>query len=158
MNRELSPGRYGMDRLQVGDWWRTDAARIGESEIDRFADLTGDRFEIHMDTGAAARHGFEGRVAHGLLVLSMIDGLKNQSPVVLNAVASLGWEWRFSAPVLAGARIEARVSVAAKRQTRNPDRGIVTLDFEVTDEAGTVVQAGVNQMMIYCEDAPPQTS
>ena len=58
---------------------------------------------------------------------------------------------------LAGARIEARIAVAAKRQTRNPDRGIVALDFKVTDAAGTVVQAGVNQLMIYCEDAPLQT-
>lgn len=158
MSRELAPGRYGFDRLEVGDWWQTDSAWIGESEIDRFADLTGDRFEIHMDTDAAARHGFEGRVAHGLLVLSMIDGLKNQSPVVLNAVASLGWDWRFSAPVIAGAQIQARIAVEAKRQTRNQERGIVSLDFEVTDGAGTVVQAGVNQLMIYCGDAPPQTS
>ena len=158
MSRALSAGRYGLDQVQVGDWWRTGTAQIGTDEIDRFADLTGDRFEIHMDMAAAARHGFPNRVAHGLLILSVIDGLKNQSPVVLNAVASLGWEWRFSAPVLAGAEVQARIEVIALRPTRDPDRGIVTLDFDVTDQTGARVQAGTNQLMIYRRAEAPQTS
>ena len=38
--------------------------------IDRFAELTGDRNPIHLDVAAASRYG--GRVAHGLLTLSMV--------------------------------------------------------------------------------------
>ncbi len=44
--------------------------------IDEFADITGDRFEIHMSGKAARRHGPDARVAHGPLVLSLIDGLR----------------------------------------------------------------------------------
>ncbi|WP_363262176.1 MaoC/PaaZ C-terminal domain-containing protein [Mesorhizobium sp.] len=40
---------------------------------------TRDRFEIHMSDEAALRHGFPASVAHGLLVLSLVDGLKNNA-------------------------------------------------------------------------------
>ena len=47
--------------------------------IDRFADLTGDHFAIHMTDAGAQAQGFARRVAHGLLVLSVVGGLKNQT-------------------------------------------------------------------------------
>ena len=98
--RALPPGRYGFDDANPGDRIETDALSVTPALIDAFADLTGDRFEIHLSDAAAQRHGFPARVAHGLLVLSLIDGLKNQCPAQFNAVASLGWEWSFRAPVL----------------------------------------------------------
>lgn len=116
--------------------------------IDRFADLSGDRFEIHMDDAAARARGFDGRVAHGLLVLSMIDGLKNQADVQMRAVASLGWDWSFRAPVLIGHRIRAAIAVKAARATSNPARGILTLGFEVRTQTGDLVQSGTNQLMV----------
>jgi acyl dehydratase len=118
--------------------------------IDAFAALTGDRFVIHMDDTAARARGFDGRVAHGLLVLSLVDGLKNQTPAQFDAIASLGWDWRFAAPVIAGDTISATVTVAAKRMTSRPDRGILTLEFSVRTEGGREVQRGTNQLMVAC--------
>ena len=93
-----------------------------------------------MDDAAAQKHGFPGRVAHGLLVLSLVDGLKNQTPAQFDAIASLGWDWTFSAPVFIGNVISARITVAEKRATRKADRGILKLDFDVTDQTGRTVE------------------
>lgn len=145
----LKPGYFGLNDLKPGDWFSTGERVVSAELIDAFADLTGDRFEIHMDESAAKRHGFAGRVAHGLLVLSLVDGLKNQSPVSFRAVASLGWEWSFTAPVLAGDRIGVRIAVRSLRHTRHKDRGIACLEFDVTNQRGETVQIGENQLMLY---------
>ena len=146
--RLLGPGLYGLARLRVGDRIETGTCAVSAAKIDAFAELTGDRFEIHMDAEAARRRGFAGRVAHGLLVLSLVDGLKNQTPAQFDAVASLGWDWTFAAPVLAGEVIRATLTVTALRASSKTDRGIATLDLVVTGQDGGTVQRGVNRLMI----------
>lgn len=147
--RILGPGRYGLANLRVGDIIETSKRQVTTQEIDAFAELTGDRFEIHMSALAAQRYGFSNRVAHGLLVQSLVDGLKNQAPAQLSAVVSLGWNWSFSAPVLADDTISATIRVAALRGTSDGERGIATLDFDVRNQSGETVQRGTNDLMIY---------
>jgi len=133
----------------VGDWLETPGRTVTAAMIDAFAELTGDRFEIHMDDAAARRHGFSARVAHGLLVLSLVDGLKNQAQAQFRAIASLGWNFRFERPVLAGDVIQARVTLRDKRTTSKKERGILSLGFSVTNQDGAVVQSGENLLMVY---------
>lgn len=135
--------------VEIGDFYQTGGSAVDVAKIDRFAELTGDRFEIHMDDEAARRHGFRCRVAHGLLVLSLVDGLKNQATAQFDAVASLGWTWSFATPVEAGDTIQARIEVKAKRATRNSARGILTLEFAVLNQRGETVQRGENRLMVY---------
>jgi len=156
IGRHLSADHYDYDDFQIADWFETSKAVISAELIDRFADLTGDRFAIHMDNDAARALGFERRVAHGLLILSLIDGLKNQTDVKLNAVASLGWEWRFMRPVLLGEIICARFTVEAKRLTRDPSRGIVTFAAEVRNQNNEIVQQGTNALMMLTKKSSPQ--
>ena len=117
--------------------------------IDAFANLSGDRFGIHMSEVEAARHGFPTRVAHGLLVLSLVDGLKNQAHAQFRAQASLRWNWTFAAPVFAGDRVSARIIVLEKRSLRDPARGILRLGFEVVNQDSMIVQRGENLLMTY---------
>lgn len=149
MTGRLAPGLYGLDDLAPGDWYETGETEMTAARIDAFAALTGDRFEIHMDDAAARAHGFPGRVAHGLLVLSLLDGLKNEADVTLRAVASLGWDWSFRAPVFIGDRLRARIEVKATRPVKTPGRGILTLGLTATDAEGRVVQEGTNLLMMY---------
>lgn len=88
------------------------------------------------------------RVAHGLLVLSLIDGLKNQCPAEFRAVASLGWDKSFRAPVLASDTTNATLAVAEKRPTSRPERGILRIEVLVTNQRGQKVQAGHNLLMV----------
>ncbi|MBN9073216.1 MAG: MaoC family dehydratase [Rhizobiales bacterium] len=144
----LAPGRYFLEDVEIGDRIETDALTLEGEHIDRFADLTGDRFEIHVSEEGAARHGFPARVAHGLLILSLVDGLKNQAAAQFAAVASLGWDWKFAAPVFPGDTIRALLTVRGKRETRRPERGILTIDFTVLNQRGETVQLGVNTLMV----------
>ncbi len=145
----LAPGRYRFDDVTDGDRVDLGLVEVTPLLIDRFAELTGDRFEIHMDDAAAQAHGFERRIAHGLLVLSLIDGLKNQADAQFEALASLGWDWRFTAPVLAGDTIKADLVVLEKRETTKPDRGILDLQFDARNQKGDLVQQGTNKLLVY---------
>ena len=146
--RRLAGGVHGFDDLEDGDWFETGSLTVTEQHIETFADLTGDRFEIHMDDSAAKALGFAGRVAHGLLVLALVDGLKNQAQSRFRAIASLGWTWRFDGPVFIGDEISATISIVGRRKTSKPDRGILTLDFLVGNQRGEIVQSGQNQLMV----------
>jgi len=146
--RRLADGVHAFGTLREGDWYETPSLAVTAAHIDTFAELTGDRFEIHMTDDAARMHGFSGRVAHGLLVQSLVDGLKNQSTVTFRAIASLGWTWRFTGPVHIGDTISATIRLAGKRTTSGSGRGILFLDFEVRNQDGLIVQAGENQLLV----------
>lgn len=145
--RRLPPGLHGHSGLQIGDRIETARARVTAEAIDRFADLSGDRFSLHMDDAAARELGFPARVAHGLLVLSLIDGLKNQSPVLLDAVASLGWDIRFRAPVFAGDEVQATFTMESMRPARD-GRGIVVFTVEARNQREEIVQQGTTTLMM----------
>ncbi|MBL9074511.1 MAG: MaoC family dehydratase [Tabrizicola sp.] len=146
--RRLAAGMHRYGDLAVGDRIETGRAMIDDGMIDRFADLSGDRFALHMDEAAARRLGFPTRVAHGLLVLSVIDGLKNQAPAQLAAIASLNWSWSFHAPVLLGDSIRSVLVVEGKRLSRRADRGIVSFEVSALNQYDEVVQSGRNQLMM----------
>ena len=148
MREPLKPGFYGLSDLLIGDYFETPSHTVTAEDIDNFADLSGDRFAIHMSDETARSYGLTGRVAHGLLVLSIIDGLKNQSEAQLDAIASLGWNIRFSSPVLIGDRIQSTITIAELRTTLKSGRGMATLDISATNQNGAVVQAGQNMLMM----------
>ncbi|HEV3051050.1 MAG TPA: hypothetical protein VGX50_12120, partial [Longimicrobium sp.] len=80
---------------------------------------------------------------------ALADGLKNRSSVRLAAIVSLGWRWNFTGPILAGDRISATIRVISKRTTRRPERGLVTLYFDLRNQRGETVQHGENDMMVH---------
>lgn len=151
--RNLPPGEYGFDELEAGDWYDTAGITVTEAHIVGFAGLTGDLFDVHMDDDFARAAGFSGRIAHGLLGLAMADGLKTRCPVRLLGLATLGWNWSFRAPLFPGDRIHARLQVVAKRQTRRPDRGIVTFAMRVLNQRGETIQDGETQLMMRMSQA-----
>lgn len=144
----LPAGRYAFEDVEPGDTIETGSLTVEVDHIERFANLTGDRFEIHMSDEGATKHGFPARVAHGLLILSLIDGLKNQAHAQFAAIASLGWNWKFAGPVFPGDTIRSVMTVAAKRETKRADRGIITIDCAVLNQHERVVQSGTNILMI----------
>ncbi len=53
------------------------SCRITVDDIDRYADLTGEKHPVQMDADFAREAGFNGRIAHGLTSLALIEGLKS---------------------------------------------------------------------------------
>jgi len=144
----MTPGLNWYEDCAVGDSFSSNDTAATESLIQAFAGLSGDFFDLHVDDEFAKGLGFKGRVAHGILGLALTDGLKNRAEHRFRAVASLGWDWKFTGAILVGDRIQAHVTVQAKRETKRLDRGILTLAFEVRNQQGEVVQEGTNELMV----------
>ncbi len=149
MPRLLAPGHHGSDDLSVGDQIDCGQMTVTAERILAFAEMTGDRFEIHMSDTAAQSHGFARQVAHGLLVLSLVDGLKNNAAAQFKARASMGWDWAFKAPVLAEDTISVRITVDDIAPARAEDQAVLTLRFDVTNTDGVPVQTGTNRLLAY---------
>lgn len=148
MPRLLPPGLHPLDTVGPGDHLLTDWAEVTPSAIDAFAALTGDRHEIHLTDEGAHRHGFPARVAHGLLVLSLVEGLKSGALARLDTFAALGWNCSFRAPVFAGDRIRARIEVKTMRRA-GPGKGLLTLLISVENQKAEIVQRGEARLMGY---------
>jgi 3-hydroxybutyryl-CoA dehydratase len=144
--RQLPPGDYWFEDLRQGDWFETGHIVVTEAHIVNFAGLSGDFFDVHMDDEFARGQGFPARIAHGLLGLALTDGLKNRASVHLMVTASLGWNWRFKGPILAGDRIGAKITVQEKRLS-SKGQPILTLHLEVAQQEGRVVQKGETTLL-----------
>src|SRR5262249_39456780 len=89
---ERWPGPFGVpaDALSVGDVWHSPAGRtITESDLVGFAGVSGDFFALHTDEAWAEGTRFGGRIAHGMLVLSVASGLWHLDPDVVVALYGL---------------------------------------------------------------------
>ncbi len=146
--RQLTAGEYGYSGLEIADHYQTQAITVTEAHIIAFAGLSGDFFDLHMDDEFARERGFPGRIAHGLLGLALIDGLKTRSPIRLLGIATLSWNWSFCAPIMIGDRIFAHIAVAAKRKTKRADRGIATFALRVVNQQDTVIQQGETLLLM----------
>ncbi|MDR7462588.1 MAG: MaoC/PaaZ C-terminal domain-containing protein, partial [Armatimonadota bacterium] len=64
------------DDLQEGAEFETPGRTVTEADVVNFAGVSGDFNPLHVDATYAAATPFGQRVAHGLLVLSMVSGLR----------------------------------------------------------------------------------
>lgn len=151
--RMLPPGEYWYEDVVTGDHFSTAGVTVTEAHVVGFAGLAGDLFDVHMDDEFAREQGFPGRIAHGLLGLSLADGLKTRCPIRLMGVATLGWTWSFRAPILIGDRISANIRIDDRRLTRRGDRGILKLGMEIVKQDRSIVQEGHSDLLVRCRAA-----
>ncbi|NNF61328.1 MAG: phenylacetic acid degradation bifunctional protein PaaZ [Gammaproteobacteria bacterium] len=136
------PFRLSFEELEIGHTLRTAEREITLADIERFADLSGDRFYAHMNEADAARNPFfDGRVAHGYFLVSAAAGLFVDAPFG-PVLANYGLDdLRFTQPVNPGDSI--RVRLTCKQKTLRPDQGYgeVRWDTEVINQNDEVVAA-----------------
>ena len=136
---ELHPFRLRMSELNVGDTWKTDSRTVSIEDIEHFAEFTSDRFYAHMDEEAAkASPIFEGRVAHGYLILSFAAGLfvdPDPGPVLANT----GLEnLRFLTPLYPGDSMRVELSVRSK-SLKSEETGVVRWAVEIFNQKDELV-------------------
>ena len=145
-SRERDPGvhpfRKPFHALAIGDTFRSAEREVTVEDIERFAELSGDRFYAHMSEAEAARNPlFGGRVAHGYFLISAAAGLfvdPDYGPVLGNyGLDSL----RFVKPVKPGDRIKVHLTCKEKSLRADKGWGEVTWDTEITNQAGETVAA-----------------
>ena len=136
----MHPFRKTFEQLEVGDTLHTDPRRVTLEDIEHFADFTGDTFYAHTDEEAAAKNPFfEGRVAHGYLIVSFAAGLfvdPDFGPVLANyGVDNL----RFAQPVNYDDTLKVRLTCKQKTLRAGTGYGEVRWDTEVTNQDDEIV-------------------
>jgi acyl dehydratase len=108
----------------------TSGRTITEADVVAFAGLSGDFNSLHVDETFAAATGFGGRIAHGLLVLSVASGLTTRLPVLHALQPSLlgmtEVTCRWLAPTRIGDTIRVELTFTGAQLTRSGTRGRVT--------------------------------
>jgi len=107
---------------------------VSQARIDEFARATGDAQWIHTDPVRAAEGPFGTTVAHGYLTLSLCAPLLSEALAGLTGYGmSINYglnRVRFPAPVPAGSRIRARVTVASVDDAPGGDQAVVVATIE----------------------------
>ena len=143
------PSRQYFEDIEVGDEYVSPGRTVTEADIVTFAGLSGDYNVLHTDAEFMKTSIFGERIAHGLLGLAISSGLGTRAmPKPYATLAFLGLRWRFKGPIKIGDTIKVRMKVAGKRETSKPDRGIVTVQRQVVNQRGEVVQEGDTELMV----------
>ncbi|MFC5420927.1 phenylacetic acid degradation bifunctional protein PaaZ [Bosea eneae] len=145
----IHPFRKSLAELEIGDQLVTASRTVTLEDIEHFAHFTGDTFYAHMDEEAAkANPFFDGRVAHGYLIVSFAAGLfvdPAPGPVLANyGVDAL----RFLTPVNPGDTLQVTLTCKQINPRATENYGEVRWDCTVSNqEAQLVAQYDVLTMV-----------
>jgi oxepin-CoA hydrolase / 3-oxo-5,6-dehydrosuberyl-CoA semialdehyde dehydrogenase len=136
----VHPFRKSLTELRVGEAVVVGPRTVTLDDVEHFAEFTGDHFYAHMDEEAArANPFFDGRVAHGYLILSFAAGLfvdPAPGPVLANyGIDNL----RFLTPVYPGDELTVTLTCKQITPRGDADHGEVRWDASVTKQDGSVV-------------------
>ncbi len=130
----------------MAEWQVGDSAQftktIGDEDIQRYAEITGDTNPVHLDEEYARTTRFGRRVAHGMLTagfISTVLGTKLPGPGTIYLSQSL----RFLAPVYPGDTITA----TARIERYDEQRGRMTLSTVCSNGAGEQVLTGEAEVL-----------
>jgi oxepin-CoA hydrolase/3-oxo-5,6-dehydrosuberyl-CoA semialdehyde dehydrogenase len=136
----VHPFRKTFEQLEIGDTFRSEPREVSLDDINHFAEFTGDTFYAHMDEQAAAKNPFfEGRVAHGYLIVSFAAGLfvdPDFGPVLANYGID---DLRFVTPLNHGDSMRVRLTCKQKTLRGDSGYGEVRWDTEVTNQNDEIV-------------------
>jgi len=149
------PFRKSLADLRIGDTVVAGPRQVTLADIEHFAAFTGDTFYLHMDEEAArANPFFDGRVAHGYLVLSFAAGLFVQ-PDPGPVLANYGLEnLRFVAPVYPGDELTVTLTCKQIIPREDAGHGEVRWDVSVANQDGKPV-ATYELLTLVAKEWPP---
>ena len=135
----IHPFKKKFEEIEVGDTIISETRKITIEDIEKFAALSGDVFYAHMDEEAAKRNPFfDGRVAHGYLLISAAAGLfvwPGEGPCLANT----GLEnLSFQKPVYPGDTIQVQFTCKQKKDRLTEVWGEVRWDTTIVNQDGEV--------------------
>jgi acyl dehydratase len=138
------------EQHEIGATYRTLGRTVSETDIVSFVNLCGFNEPLFMDMEYVAHESvFKRRAAPGALTFALAEGLVMQTGLIHGTgMAWLAGEIRVVAPVLEGDTLTVEVEVVDKRETKKPDRGIVTYRHRVLNQRGELVLEALVQRMI----------
>lgn len=135
----IHPFKKHFEQIEIGDTVISEKRVVSLEDIEAFAKLSGDVFYAHMDEAAAKRNPFfDGRVAHGYLLISAAAGLfvwPGEGPVLANT----GLEnLSFQKPVYPGDTIQVQFTAKQKKDRLTEAWGEVRWDTTIINQDGEV--------------------
>jgi len=122
---------------------------FGDAEIEKFAELTGDRNPLHMDEAFAARTRFKRRIAQGILSASLISTCIGMHLPGTGAIY-LDQTLRFVKPVYVGDTVTLTATVSHIRE----DKPLLTLSTIWTNQQGqTVIEGEAHVLLMSAAEA-----
>lgn len=138
------------ESIEIGSVYQSAGRTITETDIVNFAGLSGDFNPLHMDEEwVRANTSFPTRIAHGLLIHSVGEGLNCQELNSWKILAFLETQRRMIRPVTPGDRICQSYTVKSKTlSSKDPSRGVVEVEVAILNQKGEAVQEGYNKYLI----------
>ena len=136
----VHPFRKTFEQLEIGDTHKSEPRKVTLDDIEHFAEFTGDTFYAHMNEEEAAKNPFfDGRVAHGYLIVSFAAGMfvdPDFGPVLANyGIDNL----RFVTPLNYNDSMAVRLTCKQKTLRAETGYGEVRWDAEVTNQDDEIV-------------------
>jgi len=143
------PGLY-FEEFSVGQKIVSVARTVAESDILTFAGLTGDYNQIHTDAEFAKGTQFGGRVAHGLLGLSLAVGLLMRTGVLEGTVLAFREivEWKFIKPVFIGDTLHVEMEVKELKPMPRIRGGQALVALDVKNQKNETLMRGTLAVLV----------
>ena len=140
---------YYYEDLEINRVFESPKRTITDADVTLFAGFSGDFNPIHTDEEFAKKTQFGTRILHGPAGFAIATGLESRLGIKEGtAIAFLGMTWDLRAPIFPGDTIHVIETIASKRETSKPDRGIVNFDVKLVNQKGEVCQEGEWKVMM----------
>ena len=136
------------EEVKEGDVFTSPKREITEDDINAFAELTGDNNEIHTSEEYAKETRFGTRIAHGILVMGIANGMYVRMGIFRNSVMMEIREWKLIRPVKLGDMVYLRLTIGPKRSTKRPGFGICEMKYEILNQDEDTVAEGTMVRMV----------
>ncbi len=127
------------EEFELGKRYHTYGRTVTEGDLSLFCSFVGYHVPLFIDEEYAKRTQYGGRIAPSAFTMSvstaMTESLFRNTVISLMSVE----RGRFLAPVRAGDTIRTEVEVLEKKETRNPEKGIVTFRDHVLNQKDETV-------------------
>ena len=140
---KVQRGLY-FEEFEVGQKISSPGRTITESDIVRFAGLSGDYMQIHTDDEFAKSTPFGKRIAHGLLIMAIASGLAARTGVLEGTVLAFREikNWKFIKTVFIGDTVHVEMEVLSTKEMKRIGAGAVIIELRVKNQADEVVMKG----------------
>ncbi len=145
-------GMY-FEEFELGQRITSPGRTITEADVVTFAGLSGDFNSIHTDAEYVKDTAFGQRVAHGLLIISIVSGLAVRTGIMEGTVLAFREikNWKFSLPVFIGETIHVIMEVTGKKAMPRLGGGSILLSLDVRNQDDQTVMKGIWNVLIQSQ-------
>ena len=131
------------DEFNVGDVFVSQARTVTEADVVTFAGVSGDFNPLHTDAEFGKATPFGERIAHGMLIAAMATGMANWLGIFEGTtIALMEQVIQYKGATKFGDTVHLELTVAEKKESSKPDRGVVIFKTRVSNQEDKSVIEG----------------